>query len=293
MRRLFVLVALLVAVTSVSFGFSGIGSNGSISNPYYLYPTQNIDPAAVRVSSLTGRTQVSCALVGGQSTAVIILIGQSVTAANVNAAYTVTQSLNQQFNFQNGGCYSTADPLLGSNVSGGLFSGTNGSWGAELADKLITDAHYTRVILAPMAIGGTTIAQWSTSPLLDSIAVMGRRLAAAGLTCSQIIWGQGESDHGTSAPTYTAGLNTVISAFRSAGMNCPFLVNIETMLGGVVDSTVAGAQAVMSGTNVFPCFNMDTGIPNSGGNRYDGTHLAAPGRALAATGEETCVVAHP
>lgn len=47
---------------------------------------------------------------------------------------------------------------------------------------------------------------------------------------------------------------------------------------------MTNAQAAMTGTNVFVGFNMDTGVPNSGGNRYDGTHLASAGRDLAATG---------
>jgi hypothetical protein len=75
-------------------------------------------------------------------------------------------------------------------------------------------------------------------------------------------------------------------------MACPFIVNVETMFAGAVSATIAGAQAAMTGTNVFVGFNMDTGVPNSGGNRYDGTHLAAAGRALAATGVAASIAAH-
>lgn len=286
MKRVLVFLALVGFVGSAA----GRGG-GSASDPYYLLPVQNgIGIPRVSVYNFgSGYTAKNCSASLGTKK-VIIYVGQSVTANNVNAPYVATQANNWQMDIQSGACYGAKDPFLGATASGI----TNfGSYGSEVGDKLITGATAAHVISMNAAIGGTTVAHWGTGGFLfPSIAVIGRRLTQAGLTCTEIIWGQGENDHGNTALAYTTSLNQVITEFRAQGMACPFIVLIETMLAGVVDPTIAGAQAAMTGTNVFVGFNMDTGVPNSGGNRYDGTHLAAAGRGLASTGVTGSIALH-
>lgn len=288
MKYLLFAAALVLSLAGIAFGRGG----GSQSDPYYLAPVQNLItvPRASLYNWNSGYTPQNCSASLGTKR-VIIYIGQSVTANNVNSLYTVTQANNWMMDIQSGGCYTSKDPALGATVSGG---GVNfGSYGLEVADQLISGGTAAHVITVNAAVGGTTVADWATGGyLFPSIAVIGKRLTQQGLTCTNIVWGQGENDHGTSAPNYTSRLTSVITEFRNQGMSCPFIVNVETMLSGVTDATVAGAQAAMTGTNVFVGFNMDTGVPNSGGNRYDGTHLAAAGRDLAAAGVKASIAAH-
>lgn len=280
--------AFLLCLSGIAVGRGG----GASSDPYYLAPVQNLVtvPRASLYNLNSGYTPQVCSSSLGTKR-VIIYVGQSVTANNVNTTYAVTQANNWMMDIQSGGCYTAKDPVLGATVSGGAVN--IGSYGTEVADQLISGGTAAHVITVNAAVGGTTVADWATGGyLFPSIAVIGRRLTQQGLTCTNIVWGQGENDHGTSAPNYTTRLTSVITEFRNQGMSCPFHVLVETMLNGVVDSTVAGAQAAMTGTNVFVGFNMDTGVPNSGGNRYDGTHLSSTGRDLAAPGVKANIAAH-
>lgn len=286
MKRAIFAIAFAFSLAGIAFGRGG----GSSSDTYYLAPAQNI-AAIPRVSIYnygSGYTQQVCNASLGTKR-VIVYVGQSVTANNVNSSYTVTQSNNWIMDIQSGGCYTAKDPVLGATASNLNF----GSYGPEVADQLISGGTAAHVITVNAAVGGTAVADWATGGyLFPSIAVIGKRLTQQGLTCTNVVWGQGENDHGTSAPNYTTRLTSVITEFRNQGMSCPFIVLVETMLNGVTDATVAGAQAAMTGTNVFVGFNMDTGVPNSGGNRYDGTHLAAPGRDLVAAGVKANIAAH-
>ncbi len=277
---------------------TGLAGGFSPADPYYLYPTWNnitdtqpfLDPA--------GRTQVDPRLIGGESTAVIIVDGQSLMANNVNSAYTVAQSKNQQMNIRSGGIYVSKDPFIGTNTSGGLNSGNIGHLCSELGDLLITNARFVRVIWIPMAVGGASIAQLastSTAPFLGNrIGAVARRIASVGLTATHVIFGQGETDTnlGTSQSAYAASLSTVIANYRAAGISCPFLVAKETWIGGTTSSAIQAAQAsVVDNITVFAGADMDS--LNATNRQADNTHLNATGRTAAAALWDAKIALHP
>jgi hypothetical protein len=289
------LLALILAVPSAAQsppGFSTYLGSGRtpLSDPFSIAPFDFFFPPAA-FTDPTGYTPVSCALVGGESTAVIVVIGQSLVGNTVNAAYTVTQAKNHQLSLYDGNCYVSQGVMLG--VSNGSPSLSNTL--ARAGDKLIADGHYTRVIFELVSVSGTTVGNWADAAhapyLFNQIAVAARRLAAQNLTATHIIWMQGESDNlgGTSQASYTASLSTVIAAIRNAGMSGPLLINEESWANGAVAANVQNAQLAASGTNIFAGANLDT-IDNTG--RYDTTHLNATGSNTAAGLLEAKIILH-
>lgn len=74
--------------------------------------------------------------------------------------------LVHNLNISNGGIYDAVDPLLGPDSGAG-------NYGGRLADKLIDGDVCDRVILAPMAHSGSSVAQWAAAGVLHGrIAVM-------------------------------------------------------------------------------------------------------------------------
>src|SRR5262245_16246844 len=105
--------------------------------------------------------------------------------------------------------YAAADPLLGTGMAfpGGGFS--PGGVSLRLADLLVSNSKFDRVIIVPVAIGGTSVAMWATGGVLSNcITAAMARLASRGIVPGMtnvtfaFVWGQGESDGGTSQAAY-------------------------------------------------------------------------------------------
>lgn len=228
----------------------------------------------------TGYTEVPCTPVEGQRTAVIIVMGQSLAANTIIGGYTPRHTTNHQLNIYDGKCYLAKSRALGT-------SGVNAAWvGVELADVLIDRGAYDRVVMVPMAIGGTWASEWAN---VTNKPWLGRRignvacmLQSAGLVPTHVVWMQGESDNysHTTQTAYTAALNAIVGGIRGAGITAPILVNVESWLNGMTYAPVRNAQMAAVGTNgVVAGANMDS-LNNS--YRYDGTHLNAAGSTAAA-----------
>lgn len=269
------------------FGGAGLALNSFLSpDAYYIYPAGDVITGAEPVLDLTGRIEVARGDIGPR-TAVIVVIGQSLSVNQVPTPYVPTNTNIDQLNIFDGKLYRAKDPLLGINVSGGSVTDLRGTWMLRMADKLIADGHFDRVILVPMAVGNTRADQWAsetTAPFLfNKINVVGLRLRDAGLPCTAIMWGQGESDTsaGTSQASYTASMNKIIAEFNHAIPNCPILVAQESYYYGATSAAVLAAQAaVVNGTTVFAGENVDS---IGSGGRYDNTHLNETGADQRAT----------
>ncbi|MBB2794431.1 UNVERIFIED_ORG: hypothetical protein GGD58_003301 [Rhizobium pisi] len=271
----------------MAFGGAGLALNNFASpGAFYIYPAGDVIAGAEPVLDLTGRVEVSRGDIGPR-TAVIVVIGQSLSVNEVPTVYVPTHTAIDQVNIFDGKLYRAKDPLLGINISGGAVTDLRGTWMLRMADKLIADGHFDRVILVPMAVGNTRADQWAsetTAPyLFNKINVVGLRLRDAGLPCTAIMWGQGESDTsaGTSQASYTASLQKVIAEFNHAIPGCPILVARETYYYGSVSAAVQAAQAaVVNGTTVFAGEDVDS---IGSGGRYDNTHLNETGADQRAT----------
>src|SRR5580700_10127645 len=97
------------------------------------------------------RIKISC--VTSENTAVIVTLGQSNAANYGTVAYTPKYDV-MNFDIYDGNCYRARDPLLGA-------SGTGGNFATPLADILIQQGLFERVIVAPIAMGGSTVEQWA------------------------------------------------------------------------------------------------------------------------------------
>lgn len=269
------------------FGGAGLALNNFLSpSAYYIYPAGDVITGADPVLDLTGRIEVARGDIGPR-TAVIVVIGQSLSVNEVPTPYVPVNTNIDQLNIFDGKLYRAKDPLLGINVSGGAVTDLRGTWMLRMADKLVDAGHFDRVILVPMAVGNTRADQWAsetTAPFLfNKINVVALRLRDAGLPCTAIMWGQGESDTsaGTSQASYTASLNKIIAEFNHAIPNCPILVAQETYYYGATSAAILAAQAsVVNGTTVFAGENVDS---IGSGGRYDNTHHNETGADQRAT----------
>ncbi|MBB3521035.1 sialate O-acetylesterase [Rhizobium sp. BK456] len=273
-------------MAAMLFGGSGLAYNRYTSEKaYYIYPPGSVITGADPVLDLTGRIEVPKGDLS--NTAVIVVIGQSLSVNEVPTPYVPVNTNIDQINIHDGKLYKAKDPLLGINVSGGTVTDQRGTWMMRMADKLISDGHYDRVILVPMAVGNTRVGQWadpSQAPyLFNIINTVGLRIRDAGLPCTAIMWGQGESDTAanTSQASYAASLQKVIAEFNRAIPGCPVLVAQEAYYYGNTNAGILAAQAsVVNNSTVFAGENVELIGPSG---RYDNTHLNEAGAEQRAT----------
>lgn len=244
---------------------------GSISDPFRL------DEVRARGNrTLTGKAISSPRQTPGERTLVLIVGGQSLVANSSDSLYTPVHSGKvDNLSLLDGGTYAASDPLLG-------CDGDGGTWMGRCADKLIDAGVCDRVVLVPVACGGTSITLWEPGTMFgDRISVAAKRCAAVGLQPSLVLWEQGQSDHGMASATYRAKLLGIIAGVRSAGLAAPWLVARSTMEANITDANVRAAQsAVVNGTDILAGPDSDS-LPASP-YRRDQTHWNALGADAAA-----------
>lgn len=227
-----------------------------------------------------GRVAIGPGLVGGQTTACVMIIGDSVSALSSPAVYTVTQSLNHNLNPIDGGIYQTKDPILG--PSGGWGNGVSGV-AAPLGDNLITaGVGIQRAIMLPGGVGSTTVADWAPGGFLNqNIGTMARRMAVAGIPLNAVIWLAGPNDNigGTSQTAYAASLAAMIGTIRTywPSVSVPILICVCSKASGVNSAAVENAQigAVNHAAGIWAGVNSDAYAAD---HFQDGTHFSTIGR---------------
>ncbi|QIG74525.1 putative acetylesterase protein [Rhizobium phage RHph_Y25] len=270
-------------MAAMLFGGAGLAYNRyTADGAYYIYPSDGVITGTSPYLDLSGRQEVALGTIDAR-TAVIVFIGQSLSVNSVKWAYTPVNTNIDQLNIWDGKLYKAKDPLLG--INGGSNGG--GTWLLRMADKLISDGLYDRVIIVPMAVGNTRVGQWSDPNLepylFKRINTVGLRMRDAGLPCTAIMWGQGESDTAanTSQSSYAASLQKVIGEFNRAIPGCPVLVAQEAYYYGNTNAGILAAQAsVVNNSTVFAGENVELIGPSG---RYDNTHLNDAGADQRAT----------
>jgi hypothetical protein len=177
-----------------------------------------------------------------------------------------------------GGLYAAVDPLLGCNEAKGNTFG-------RIADKWITAGKYARVILIPIAIGSTYVADHAPGGVYNALyAVAFARAKALGYTVNGVFWQQGEQDNvaGTTTAAYEASLSGLISQQRGLGNTAPWLLARSTYSTGTTSSAIQAAYAALiNGTTIFA--GADTDSLGSSDRQADNTHLNATGADANAT----------
>lgn len=202
-------------------------------------------------------------------TLVLISVGQSLACAVVPTLNPPTNSSAvDNFNVYNGKLYDCAGPLLGCEYPNQL--GTMPSFGpgnilCGLADKLIARG-WNRIILVPLAIGSTTIAQWATGVHSDRVAVAMARLSSVGITPSSpgvtfaCLLMQGNQDliNGTSQAAWAASCQTFITKLYSTGFAGRLFVCTESQIGQTSNAIRSAQATIPNGVNIFSGGDIDS-----------------------------------
>jgi len=301
---LFLTLALSVAHFPSASSF-GIRTWVGISEPYYLAPG-NGEPTNPPINSTGSVCDASGftldnTLTSPSTTLVLVTIGQSLIASSGSSTYTPVNTKASNFSVCDGGWYRCKNPVLGASYApaGGVDSPN-----CRIADSLITAGTYTQVIVVPIAIGGTVVADWNSGgQLFQKIAVTMNRLKQRHLTPITGFTGDfyislhiGESDNqvGTTRANMAAGIRNIAATFVANGSGTSrFFVATESMLTNVTNANITNgeADAVASGCSTCRAGANWDSIVCATNRQADCTHLAAAGLALAAAADVSVIQA--
>jgi Carbohydrate esterase, sialic acid-specific acetylesterase len=224
------------------------------------------------------RSVVPCNDGGPLRPLVILTLGQS-NAANEGRGLYAPKHRVDNFNLYDGKCYKAVEPLLGPSGQGGNFA-------TRLADMLIERQLANRVVLAPIAMGGTTVEQWAYEGVFNRrITASIRRLYDAGLSADYILWHQGEGNLGTGdsgGRQYRKNLLEVVASFRTYGANAPFFVALATRCAksphpNAVNVRDGQRTAAIGQLGIFVGPDTDLIGPE---HRYDHCHMSESGLTM-------------
>jgi len=201
---------------------------------------------------VTGRTRVDCGNLRGERTAVLLAMGQS-NAANEGTLAVVDAPRSYNFNLFDAHCYEARDPLLGA-------TGVGGSVWTRVARSLVAAGTYDLVVVAPIAVGGSSIRRWSPDgDLFERIELAQRGLVAAGLPATHVLWHQGESDVDMDPGVYTSHFRAMLAAMRELGIAAPVYVAQASLCRNQGSAALRTAQRALATSlpGVLPGPNTD------------------------------------
>lgn len=193
---------------------------------------------------------------------ILFAAGQSNMEGSNVSGYTPTNgTVIDNFNFYDGAIYNAVEPLAGSGAHA-LGSAVFGYHPAlVLADSLVTAGKFDRIIIVPFAIGGSTVADWTTGSLGNRFAIAVKRVAQRGIVAGTnvtfaLMWGQGESDNqsGTSQVNYVAGFNALVAAGVAAGWPSTARIFVAKQTYNLA-TTSAPVQAAQTATTTSGVIN--------------------------------------
>lgn len=244
----------------------------------------------------SGKTLRALTINPAEKTLIMICAGQSLGTDNITDTFTPTNASKvDNLSWYDGKNYAGTTPLLGTGWNGS--TATSHNFNHKIADGIISNGKFDRVIVVPMGMGGTSINQWANEGALTTeatgyyrmINAVAKKLAAQGVTPATtgvkflIKWNHGESDTqlATSQASYTADFNKM-KAKVDADLAVKWMVAKESWITGTTSSSVQNAQlALVNNTTIFAGENMDS--IDATGRVGDNTHLNATGGNSAAT----------
>jgi carbohydrate esterase-like sialic acid-specific acetylesterase len=223
-------------------------------------------------SHIGARVAVTRDEIGAPS--VLLIIGQS-NGGNHGETRSTAHRAVFNFNFFDGLCYRACDPLLGA-------TGDGGSPWCILGDDLIADGFAPSILLCPLSVGGSTVAEWAPGGTYQHRMTYGiARLRQAGFEPSYVFWHQGEADalYGTQADDYIKAFRALVGSLRDLGIRAPiYVANAsyfaipdgyaanQAIIRRAQQSLISPQQGILSGP--------DTDLIR---DRFDGCHMGTAG----------------
>jgi hypothetical protein len=206
--------------------------------------------------------------------AVLLIIGQS-NGGNHGETRHSARGHVYNFNPFDGLCYAASDPLLGA-------TGDDGSPWCLAGDTLIEIGFARAVLLAPLCVGGATVADWAPGgPYHHRMTYCLQRLGQARFWPSHVLWHQGEANalYGTSATDYIASFRALAASLRGLGVAAPIFVATASYFAIPAgfeqhQETTRRAQAALIDAAAGIFRGPDTDIIR---DRFDGCHMGKAG----------------
>lgn len=293
MRKFLVPFLLLASICSAVAG-SSLFTFGTYRTD--IYALDYATPTQPWYTDTSGKGGAQSATIS-QPTLVLLVVSQSISASSTPTAYTPVNALAQQLSIIDGNVYRAIDPILG--TTGQPPSGTTygGSVLSRLADQIITDGKFSRVVIVPAVIGGTSVKDWSPDgPWSGRLRVALLRIRSMGWSGDanvtfRVLYDQGQQDVvlGTSQSAWQASFAKIVGTINGFGLGTPKIcVAQDTMVSNVTNSTIRAAQsAVVDNVQVFSAGDLDTLTGTT--NRQDGIHLTDAGAVNAVAILKSCI----
>jgi lysophospholipase L1-like esterase len=225
------------------------------------------------------RTEVSLDSIKGSM--VLFTFGQS-NSANYGQISHLYKARNAVYNYSNGHLYRAQDPLVGASGNGASV------WG-RVGDLLIDEHIARKVTIIPIGIGSVKVGDWAKSGKLYTLLEQTLDdLVKRGIKIDYICWHQGESDNIANTPTetYIKSFLSIREAFRSRGLQAPFIVAVVSYHpeclaeGHGISQDIRNAQIKLAKDydDIFP--GPDTDKLNQLYMRADGVHFSYLGQQL-------------
>ncbi|MDT2022535.1 sialate O-acetylesterase [Methylocella sp. CPCC 101449] len=223
-----------------------------------------------------GKSDVACPAAGPR-TAVILAIGQS-NASNEAGERGKSHHGANIVSWFEGKCQIAESPLLGT-------SGERGESWTTLANKLIEAGAYDKVVIVPLAIGGTKVERWAPGGNLFAMLMQQLDKLTPTFQPTHIVWVQGEDDRsqGTDTAAYRQRFLALVDGLRGKGLRAPIFVTRATFcepdspwvrenpVGIALDQMPDPAKGIYAG--------VDTDRLISAEDRMDGCHFGGRGVA--------------
>ncbi len=236
--------------------------NGPISSKIVRYLARPkridiIDPAQLSFSNKSDRQEVKRSLFrSNPSTAVLFAFGQSNIAneCDPNGKYVPGPEV-YNFDFLSRRIFVAKDPLLGATIDRSNFL-------SRLGDMLIRRGQFQRVLLVPIAYGGTYMREWAPGGRMHPRLLFAlRQLRRRGIKVTHALYQQGEAE-GAQAnylwADWARDFNAMVGAIRATGMAAPIFVAQCTESGNgpseplrsIQRSVVDPAQGILAGPDL-------------------------------------------
>lgn len=130
---------------------------------------------------------------------------------------------NEVYNFYKGDLYHAKEPLLGPDGGGSSV------W-TRVADMVIDSGLYSKVVIVPCAIGGTSVDCWANGFCKDKLVSTLNYLQKDNVKLTHVFWDQGETDNvdKTTKEQYKERLKKVIEIIRDKQPEVPFYSSITS-----------------------------------------------------------------